>query len=202
MSVYKRLALGAFLGAICGAVLTALCLKLPPVNQYIGTYGCDFQIAFGRFFGEHISSIPISLGTIIGAAIFGSLGVSKRCCALMLLFIAGIAIGGASMFFVEVKVVRWASGVFEDNAASERASAYLEALRAMDRAATNQLYITKFQAVGRSVLAEYLHETEERMQNFENTESMDFLFTNSATYHITQRYLATHTNTLPVGSDF
>jgi hypothetical protein len=199
MRTFKRLVL---LGAICGAVLSALFLKLPPIQHSIGAYGYDFQIAFGRFFGDHIFSILLSLGTIIGATTGGCLAVSTRWCVVLWTFIAGMAIGGATMFFVEVKNVRWGSEIWEDNAASERASAYLEALRAMDRATTNQIYFTNFQAVGRSALAGYLHQAKQRMQNFENKERMDFLFTNSVTYRITQKYLATHTNTLPTGEDF
>jgi hypothetical protein len=52
------------------------------------------------------------------------------------------------------------------------------------------------------VLSNYLHETEERMQNLKGNEYPDGFFTNSAIYHITQKYLATHTNSLPIGKDF
>jgi len=48
----------------------------------------------------------------------------------------------------------------------------------------------------------YLHNAESRAQIWQGKEPVDFLFTNSPFYHIVQKYLATHINSLPVGSDF
>jgi hypothetical protein len=74
--------------------------------------------------------------------------------------LAGMVIGATAIYRPRKNAVEWMSAVWEENAASERASAYLNALRAMDQAATNQIFIAKFQATGKSVLADYLHETE------------------------------------------
>ena len=202
MKTSRRFALGIFLGAICGAALATLILKLPAVRQIVGDYAFDFEIAFGRSIGENIFSVLKIMGALAGAAVGGSLAVSIRWFAALGTLLVGIVIGGATMFFVEARVVKYVSGTWEQSNADERASTYLQALRALDRGATNQFYIVRFQTAGRSVLSNYLHETEERMQNFQNKEHTDFLFTNSATYHITQKYLATHTNSLPIGGDF
>jgi len=198
----ERLLLGIFLGALCGVALASMILKLPAVRQIVGDYAFDFEIAFGRSIGENIFSVLKIMGVLAGASVGGSLAVSIRWFAALGTLLVGIVIGGATMFFVEARVVKYVSGIWEQGSSDERASTYLEALRVLDRGATNQFYVTRFQTVGRSVLSNYLHETEERMQNFQNRKHTDFLFTNSATYHIVQKYLATHTNSLPIGSDF
>jgi hypothetical protein len=188
MKTNKRFGVGVFLGAICGAALAALCLKLPPVRQAVGTYGYDFQIAFGRFFGEHIFPILISLGTIIGAATGGSLAVSKRWCGVLLTFIVGIAIGGATMFFVEVKVVKWVSGLWEQGYSDERAFTYLQCLQAIDRGMTNQIYLVRFQNNGRLILTNYVREMEKPKAGGYGLSSG----TNAPAYDRVRRYLATH----------
>jgi len=186
-----------FLGAICGAVLTALCLKLPQASQFVGNYGYDFQIAFGRFFGEHIFPVLTGFGAVIGAAMGGSLAVSKRWCALLLTFIAGMAIGGAAMFFVEVKVVKWASGMWEQGYETQKAVTYLQCLRAIDRGTTNGLFLVQFQNEGRVVLTSYVHQVEKWETVYGAGPN-----TNSPFYKWAQEYLATHTNSLPIGKGY
>jgi hypothetical protein len=197
-----RLVLGIIIGAICGAVVTSMVLQIPAVRKTVGEYAFDFEIAFGHTVGGNLFTVLKILGALAGAAVGGSLAVSIRWFATLGTLFVGIVIGGAIMFFVEVRVVKWSSGIWEDIAASERAMAYLAALRSMDRATTNQFVLPKFQATGRTVLSNYLHETESRMEYFGCPKHPDFLFTNSAAYHIVQKYLATHTNDLPVGKDF
>jgi hypothetical protein len=194
----KRLSLGILLGAICGAVLVSWCLKLPTIRQTVGTYVPDFAIAFGNFFGEHIFAILTSLGAVVGSAIGGSLAVSKRWCSVLLTFIAGIAIGGTTMFFVEVKVVKWVSGLWEQGYSDERAFTYLQCLKAIDRGITNQLYLVRFQNNGRMALTNYVRE----MENLKAGEYGAFSGTNAPAYGMARKYLATHTNSLPIGSDF
>jgi hypothetical protein len=197
-----RLVLGIIIGAICGAVVASLILKMPTVRETVGVYTTDFEIVFGRSVGKNLFTVLKILGALAGAAVGGSLAVSVRWFAALGTLLVGIVIGGAIMFFVEVRVVKWSSGIWEDIAASERAMAYLAALRSMDRATTNQFVLPKFQATGRTVLSNYLHETESRMEYFGYPKHPDFLFTNSAAYNIVQKYLAAHTNALPVGKDF
>lgn len=188
MKTTTRFALGIFIGAICGAALAVSCLNLPPIRQNIGAYSYDFQIAFGRFFGEHIFPILTCLGTITGAIIGGSLAVSKRWCGVVLTFIAGIAIGGATLFFVEVKVVKWSSGMWEQGYSDERASTYLQCLKAIDRGTTNQLFLVHFQENGRMVLTNYVLE----MEKLKAGEYGAFSGTNAPAYKMVRRYLATH----------
>ena len=188
MKTNKRLVVGIFLGAVCGATLAVLCLKLPPIRQNVGAYAYDFQIAFGRFFGEHIFPILISVGTIIGAATGGSLSISKRWFALLWTFIAGITIGGATMFFVEVKCVKWVSGMWEQSYSDERVFTYLQCLKSIDRGTTNQLYLVRFQNNGRMVLTNYVRE----MEKLKAGEYGAFSGTNAPAYEIVRRYLATN----------
>jgi hypothetical protein len=211
----KRLVLGIFLGTFLGAALVAGIIFALPENCRLDSINAESFVLFLQLVFGHLADHPASFLKIAGAVIGAVTGVflakaipnPKRWLALLAVLIAGIVIGVTAIYRPGKSMVEKMSAVWEDNAASERASAYLEALRAMDRGATNQLYITRFQTVGRTVLANYLHETQERMQNLENKEhadfpNMDFFFTNSATYHIAQKYLATHTNSFPIGNDF
>lgn len=194
----KRFALGIFLGAICGAVVAGIILKLPTVRQTIGVYAFDFEITFGRSIGENLFMVLKILGAFAGASIGGSLAVSVKWFAALGTLLVGIIIGGTIMFFVEVKVVKWASGLWEKGSSEERISIYLQCLRAIDRGATNQLYLVRFQNNGRMVLTNYVREVEKMKPD----EYGDRFNTNSPTYKIVQKYLATHTNSLPTGNDF
>jgi len=188
MKTTRRFALGIFLGAICGAALASLCLKLPLVQQTLGTHSCDFQIAFGRFFAAHIFSILTSAGAIIGAAMGGSLAVSKRWCIILSVLFIGTVIGGAVVFYAEERVIKWSSGMWEQIYSTERASIYLQGLKAIDRGTTNQLYLVRFQEEGRMVLTNYVRE----MENLSVKENGDFSGTNSPSYKLIRKYLATH----------
>jgi hypothetical protein len=192
MNTAKRLLLGISLGASLGAALAGLLLRTPLIQQNLADISLILEWVFGRFYAEHIYTVIAGAGAIIGTIIGGSLAISKRWGIIVLNLFVGIAIGGAAIHFIEAKVVNWASAAWEQTAASQQASAYLQALRAMDQAATNQMAITKFQTAGRDVLSNYLHETESREQIWKGREPGDFMFTNSGTYHIAQKYLATH----------
>jgi len=197
MKTNRRFALGIFLGAICGAVVATLILKLPDIRQTIGIYAGDFEIAFGRSIGEHIFNVLTALGALAGAAVGGSLAVSIRWFVVLWTLLAGIAIGGATMFFVEVKAVKYVSGVSEQGYSDATASTYLQCLKAIDRGTTNQLYLAHFQENGRMALTNYVREME-KMKAGEYGSSG----TNAPFYKMARKYLATHTNSLPVGSDF
>lgn len=194
----KRLALGIFLGAICGAVVASMILKLPAVRQTVGVYAGDFEITFGRSIGEHIFTVLKILGALAGAAVGGSLAVSIRWFVALWTLLAGIVIGGTIMFFVEVRVVKYVSGTWEQSYADQRAFDYLQCLKAIDRGATNQLYLVRFENSGRMALNNYVRE----MENSKAGEHGEFSGTNAPAYRMVQKYLATHTNSLPGGSDF
>lgn len=163
------------------------------------------QLVFG-----HLADNPARCLEAIGAIIGAVTGIflarviphPKFWLAMLLAVVVGMVIGATAIYRPGKNIVEWMSAVCEQNVATERASAYLNALRAIDRGATNQMFITKFQDNGRSALAEYLHETESREQIWKGREPVDFIFTNSGTYHIVQKYLATRTNSLPAGRDF
>lgn len=194
----RRFALGIFIGAICGAVLATLCLKLPTVRQTVGDYAFDFEVAFGRPIGGHIFTTLIILGALAGSAVGGSLAVSIRWFAVLWTLLAGIVIGGAIMFFVEVKTVKYVSGIWEQSYADERAFTYLQCLKAIDRGATNQLYLVRFQNNGRMALTNYVRE----MEKLKAGEHGAFSGTNAPAYEMARKYLVTHTNSLPIGGDF
>ena len=194
----KRFALGIFIGAVCGAVVATIILGLTAVRQTVGIYAADFEIAFGRSIGENIFTVLKILGALAGAAVGGSLAVSIRWFAVLLTLMAGIVIGGTTMFFVEVKTVKWVSGLWEQDCAMEKTATWLRCLRAIDQGTTNQLYLVRFQNSGRMVLTNYVHQVE----NLETDEYGDRFNTNSPFYKMAQKYLATHTNSLPLGSDF
>jgi hypothetical protein len=194
----KRFALGIFLGAMCGAVVASMLLKLPDVRQTIGVYAFDFEVTFGRPIGEHIFTALTILGALAGAAVGGSLAVSIRWFAVLWTLFAGIVIGGAIMFFVEVKAVKYVSGIWEQGYADQRAFNYLECLKAIDRGTTNQLYLVRFQNNGRMALTNYVRE----MEKLKAGEYGAFSGTNAPAYRMVQKYLTTHTNSLPGGSDF
>jgi len=78
MKTRTRFALGIFFGAICGAVLAALVLKLPPVRQVVGDYAFDFEIALGRSIGGHLFTVLTILGALAGAAAGGTGDASDR----------------------------------------------------------------------------------------------------------------------------
>jgi hypothetical protein len=198
MKTPKRFALGIVLGAICGTALAAVILKLPAVRQIVGDYAFDFEIAFGRTVGEHIFTVLIILGALAGAAVGGSLAVSIRWFAALWTLLTGIAIGGAVMFFVEVKAVKYVSGIWEQGSSDNRAATYLLCLKAIDHGITNQLYLVRFQNNGRMALTNYVRE----MESLSAKENSDSSGTNSPFYKTAQKYLATHTNSLPIGSDF
>jgi len=198
MRSVKRFVFGIFLGAIGGAVLAIVCLQLPTVRQTTGDYAFDFEIAFGRPIGEHIFTVLKILGAVTGAAVGGALAVSIRWFAVLWTLLTGIVIGGAVMFFVEVKAVKYVSEIFEQSYADQRAFNYLQCLRAIDRGATNQLYLVRFQNSGRMALTNYVRD----MEKMEAGEHGGFSGTNAPAYGMAQRYLATHTNNLPISSDF
>jgi hypothetical protein len=198
MKTNRRFALGIFLGAICGAVVASMILKLPDVRQTIGVYAFDFEITFGRSIGEHIFTALTILGALAGSAVGGSLAVSIRWFAVLWTLFAGIVIGGATMFFVEVKAVKYVSGTWEQGYADERASIDLRYLKAIDRGTTNQLYLVRFQNNERMVLTNYVRE----MEKMKVGEYGGSAGTNSPIYKMVRKYLAMHTNSLPGGSDF
>ena len=187
-----------FFGAICGAVLAALVLKLPPVRQVVGDYAFDFEIALGRSIGGHLFTVLTILGALAGAAAGGSLAVSIRCFAVLWTLLTGIVIGGAIMFFVEVKAVKYVSGIWEQGYSDERASICLLSLKAIDRGTTNQLYLARFENYNRIALTNYVRE----MEKLKPKEYGDSSGTNSPIYKTIRKYLATHTNSLPIGSNF
>src|ERR1035437_3841262 len=180
----QRFALGIFLGAMCGAVVASMLLKLPDVRQTIGVYAFDFEVTFGRPIGEHLFTALTFLGALAGAAVGGSLAVSIRWFAVLWTLFAGIVIGGAIMFFVEVKAVKYVSGIWQQGYADERAFSYLECLRAIDRGATNQLYLVRFQNNGRMALTNWnlcksletwcLHQASERYANDDQSPAWTF----------------------------
>jgi hypothetical protein len=206
----RRLALGISVGAFLGAVtVTGIIHALPENFKLNTTAAYPFIFILQLVFG-HLAYAPEPFLEFAGATIGAVAGVfavrivpnPKMWLAFLAVFIVGILIGGAAIYRPGKKLAETSQAEEEDIAAGERASAYLNALRAMDRGATNHLYLANFQTAGRSVLSNYLHETEERMQNLKGNEYPDGFFTNSAIYHITQKYLATHTNSLPIGKDF
>jgi hypothetical protein len=188
MKTNRRLALGIFLGTMCGAVVASMLLKLPDVRQTIGVYAFDFEIAFGRSVGEHIFTVLTILGALAGAAIGGSLAVSIRWFAVLWTLTVGVVIGGATMFFVEVKTVKYVSGIWQQGNADERAFAYLQCLHAIDRGITNQVYLVRFQNNGRMVLTNYVREKEKSKAGEYGPSSG----TNAAAYKLVQKYLTTH----------
>ncbi len=205
-----RVLLGLVIGAMIGVIpVLVYVFKFSPCRDSFNSFDEIMAITFRSFYDQHYMLLMVGLGALIGAAIglcaARAVPRPKLCFALLVVFIAGIVIGSTAIYRPGKNIVELMSAVWEDNAASERASAYLAALHAIDRGTTNQLYITRFQIEGRTALAGYLHETEgreERALDLKYKANMDFLFTNSATYHIVQKYLATHTNSLPMGSDF
>jgi hypothetical protein len=188
MKTNRRLALGIFLGTMCGAVVASMLLKLPDVRQTIGAYTGDFEVTFGRSISEHIFTALTVLGALAGAAIGGSLAVSIRWFFVSWTLLAGITIGGATMFFVEVKVVKWVSGLWEQGYSDERAFTYLQCLQAIDRGMTNQIYLVRFQNNGRLILTNYVREMEKPKAGGYGLSSG----TNAPAYDRVRRYLATH----------
>ena len=163
-------------------------LKLPDVRQTIGAYTGDFEVTFGRSISEHIFTALTVLGALAGAAIGGSLAVSIRWFFVSWTLLAGITIGGATMFFVEVKVVKWVSGLWEQGYSDERAFTYLQCLQAIDRGMTNQIYLVRFQNNGRLILTNYVREMEKPKAGGYGLSSG----TNAPAYDRVRRYLATH----------
>ncbi len=198
MKISRRFPLGLFLGTIGGAVVAGICLNVPAVRQTIGVYASDFEVAFGRSIGEHFFTAVTIVSALAGAAVGGSLAVSKRGFAVSLALMVGIAVGGATLFFVEVKVVKYVSARWEQGYADERASTYIQCLKAIDRGTTNQLYLVRFQNNARMALTNYVRE----MEKMEAGEHGGFSGTNAVWYEMARKYLATHTNNLSIGSDF
>jgi hypothetical protein len=206
----RRLALGISVGAFLGAVTVAGIIYALPENYKLNTTTAyPFVFILELVFG-HLAHPPEPFLECAGATIGAVAGIfavrivpnPKMWLAFLAVFIVGILIGGAAIYRPGKQLAETLQAEDEDIAAGERASAYLNALRAVDRGATNQLYLANFQTVGRSVLSNYLHVTEEGMQNLKNREYPNSFFTNSAIYHIAQKYLATHTNSLPIGKDY
>lgn len=198
MKTTARLTLGIILGAIGGAVVTSLLLQIESIRQTVGIYAFDFEIAFGRHVGEHIFTVLKILGALAGAAIGGSLAVSIRWFVALGTLLTGIVIGGIIMLFVEARSVKFVSGIWEQSHADERAYNYLMCLKAIDRGITNQLYLVQFQNNGRMALTGYVNE----MEKLEVRNRIEFSGTNAMAYKPAKKYLATHTNSLPLGSDF
>jgi|SRR5665213_2751691 len=198
MKTRTRFALGIFLGAICGAALATLVLKLPTVSQTVRVYAGDFEIAFGRSISGHLFTVLTILGALAGAAVGGSLAVSIRWFAVLGTLLAGIVIGGAIMFFVEVRVVKYVSGIWEQGYADNRAATSLQCLKVLDHGTTNRLYLVRFQNYNRIALTNYVRE----MEKLKPGEHGDSSGTNAPFYKAAQKYLATHTNSLSNGSDF
>jgi hypothetical protein len=206
----RRLAFGISVGGFLGAVTVAGIIYALPENFKLNTttaYPFVFilELVFGHWAyppEPFLKFAGATIGAVAGIFMVGIVPNPKMWLAFLAVFIVGILIGGAAIYRPGKKLAETLQAEGEDIAVGERASAYLNALRAMDRGATNHLYLANFQTGGRSVLSNYLHETEERMQNLKGKEYPDSFFTNAAIYHITQKYLATHTNSLPIGSDF
>ena len=189
----QRFTLGIFIGAVCGVVVASIILGLPAVRQTVGVYAFDFEVAFGRSIGENSFTALKILGALAGAALGGSLAVSIRWFLVLWALLAGIAFGGATMFFVEIRAVKYVSGISEQTYADQRAFDYLRCLSAIDRGATNQLYLVQFQNSGRMVLTGYVRE----MEKLKAGKHGEFSGTNALAYNMAQKYLATHTNNLP-----
>jgi hypothetical protein len=198
MKTRVRFGLGILLGAIGGAVIAHVCLELPTVRQTVGIYAFDFEIAFGRSISENLLLVLTLLGTFAGAAVGASLAVSIRWFAVLWTLLAGIAIGGLTMFFVEVKNANYASRMWEQNNADQSVFYFVQALKAIERGRTNRFYLAQFQHDARTALTNYVN----HMEN-QNGSTYPYLSgTNAPAYGMARKYLATHTNSLPIGSDF
>jgi hypothetical protein len=202
MAKVKRLLLGILLGAVVGAALTVGIIYALP-ESYRGNFDnytapsfflyCQF--VFGSLFNH-----PIAFFVVVGGAVGAVAGIfrsgvvphPKICLGILLAFIIGFVVSAMVIYRPGKNILEWGSAIWGQNAASERAWAYFRGLQAMDQMTTNHASATKFQAEGRAALANYLHETESREQIWKGREPIDFMFTNSGTYHIAQKYLATH----------
>lgn len=198
MKTPVRLSFGIILGAVGGAVVAGLILQIEAVRQTIGIYTSDFEIAFGRSVGEHLFTVLKILGALAGAAIGGSLAVSIRWFVALGTLLAGISIGGTVMFFVEVRTVKYVSDTWEQGNADREAYHNLISLRAIEWGKTNQPYLMRFQHNERMALTNYVRQ----MESVGIRKGLDFSGTNSAAYKWAKKYLATHTNSPPLGSDF
>jgi len=202
MKKIGRFLLGIFLGAASGAVLTTGIIHALPENYglntiYFGPLVSFLQLVFGHF-ADNPAHCLEGIGAVIAAVtgIFVSKAIPhpKFWLAMLSALLVGMVIGATAIYRPGKNIFEWGSAVWEQNAASERAWAYLRGLQAMNQMTTNQASVTKFQAEGRAALANYLQETESREQIWKGREPVDFIFTNSATYHFVQKYLATQTN--------
>jgi hypothetical protein len=205
MKTTRRLVLGILLGAICGAALTGGIIFALPENYNLHSYNTEsfvyfIQFVFGRL-ATNLTAFLIGVGALIGVVtgLFVARVVPhpKICLGILFAFMVGIAVGGAALYFPGKNVFKFSSALYENMASTERGFAYLSALRSLDRGATNQMYITMFQERGRMALTNYLREAEQQMQRVQNLKNKeqfdtDFFFTNSPTYRMVQKYLATH----------
>jgi len=210
MKRIKRLLLGILLGGLLGAALTAGVIYALPEDHGLNTTYVEPLVSFLQLVFGHLADNPAHCLEAIGGVIGAVTGVflakaiphPKFWLAMLSALLVGMIIGATAIYRPGKNILEWGSAIWEENADMQYASAYLQALRALDQAATNKAAITKFQANGRGVLSNYLYETESREQIWKGREPVDFIFTNSGTYHIVQKYLATHTNSLPVGNGF
>ncbi|HEY5297741.1 MAG TPA: hypothetical protein VIK59_07435 [Verrucomicrobiae bacterium] len=94
----------------------------------------------------------------------------------------GLLLGGTIVYFVGMKLVNRASAIWEYNASQQKAQAFLDCLKVIDRGTTNNF--SKFQFKGRMVLSNYIQE----IQKIKNEDCFS-MFTNSPTYEQAQKYL-------------
>ncbi len=201
-----RLVLGILLGAFLGAALIAGTIYALPEEYglhtiYFGPLVSFLQLVFGHLADNPAHCLEATgavIGAVTGIFLVRAIPHPKFWLAMLSGLLVGMVIGAMAIYRPGKNAVEWMSAVWEQSAASERAWAYLRGLQAMDQMTTNRVSITKFEVEGRTALANYLHETESREQIWKGAEPVDFIFTNSAAYHIVQKYLATHTNSLSI----
>lgn len=196
MKKSTRILLGLTAGAVTGALPALVYVfKFRPCRDNFNSFDAIMGIIFRSFHDHHYMLLIVGLGAITGAALGGSLGVAKWCFAMTAIFICGIILGTAVLFYPMEKMTEQGQAIWGQMVADERAVAYLQGLRAIERGKTNELYLMRFQDVSRMVLTNYLCDTEKQMRYYNERKpygNVDFLFTNSPTYRIIQKYVKQH----------
>ncbi len=195
MKTARRLALGIFLGALCGAALVAgIIFILPDSFNFHSVNLAPFvnflQFAFGRW-ADHPAVFLSCSGAIVGAVtgLFVAKAIPNRkmWLAVLLAFVSGVALTGWLMFSRAEKFGDRINTTWEHTYESDRAAMTLISLKAIDRGITNQLYLTNFQNRGRDILSNYVRQVESWPTNSFELPAKDYPF-----YRRAKEYLAAH----------
>ena len=192
MQKHRRLVLGILVGGCCGAALVAAILPfLPEARFHRDNVASLYYLIFGKFAYTHWIAVSIILGSLVGALLGGLLlgksPVQRTTFALVLAFLAGVAVGDARALHGARMVLKDDEAMWENLASQNEALAALLGLQALESGDPNR--VERFKTYGRNALSHYIRQADQLSTGTYSGFVATDWFTNAPTYKKAKKFL-------------